>query len=157
MQDKWLCLKQSKLGDSDHTYCDLCKGDFPVVHTGRDDCHGHVLSNKYSDCANLLKNNGGIKMGFFFSNKRDHDVLRAEAMTEDLVVKLNLPMTAADCISKPINAIFHDSEIARKVQCCWYKATTIVKEIPLKARDHLTAKSIKWLLLPVHEIITDGV
>lgn len=64
--------------------------------------------------AKLTKSNGGIKRSFSkqSTNVPIHcDAVWAEAMIVDLVVELNIPMMAANHISKPVKALFHDSEI----------------------------------------------
>ena len=57
------------------------------------------------------------------------DVTRAEVMLTETLVKLNVPLSAADTLKKVVKIAFPDSAIAKNYSCARNKTTEIVNQL----------------------------
>ena len=64
----------------------------------------------------------------------------AEVIMTDLIVNLNLPITAADKITKAVKKAFPDSKIAKEYQCGRSKSTAMIKCLAELTKEDLTVK-----------------
>jgi len=66
------------------------------------------------------------------------DTVRAECMMTEMVVALNLPITASDMISSVVKKAFPDSKIASRYQCGRSKTTALIKHMAAEIKDEIS-------------------
>eukprot|EP00916_Digyalum_oweni_P000838 GHVL01001670.1.p2 GENE.GHVL01001670.1~~GHVL01001670.1.p2 ORF type:complete len:135 (+),score=8.26 GHVL01001670.1:910-1314(+) len=102
-------IVESTVGNS-HAHCKYCKSDFSVAYAGKYDIERQCSSKTHLDKVAAKKSaescQGIIK---FIPAKiippEEKAVVRAEAMFSEMIVKMNLPLTTADVISR--SSSFH--------------------------------------------------
>ena len=103
-------------GDTE-AYCSYCKQHFSIGHGGLHDIKRHKGTQKHLSCMADSKKNAAMAgcMSKFVSGQSfdtlESSVLKAEVMFTETLVKLNLPISAADTLNKIIPAAFPDSAI----------------------------------------------
>lgn len=58
----------------------------------------------------------------------------------ELIVKMNLPLSTADVISKTVKNAFPESKTAQNYQCCRKKATAMIHQMSLDIKSTLKAR-----------------
>ncbi|KAK7094014.1 hypothetical protein V1264_007690 [Littorina saxatilis] len=121
--------------------------DFLIAHSGKYDIDRHCLSKSHKDHASAKKAAAGSRtMADFIPTAKvlpeEQAAVRAEAMFVELIVKMNLPLSTADVISKTVKSAFPDSETAQKYQwqCCRKKATAMIHQMSLDIKSTLKAR-----------------
>ena len=119
-------LQRSTLGD-DHAFCVYCLSDINISHSGQFDIETHCKSMKHKKYVSAKKDVEKCPklLAFFTSTPKTTksgpevlDVTRAEVMLTETLVKLNVPLSAADTLENVVKIAFPDSAIAKKLQLC---------------------------------------
>lgn len=134
-------IKPSMRGPS-HVHCIYCKHDFSIEHSGKYDIQRHVTSNTHINKAKAAKSNKSISDMFSQHTMPEAgmQVIKAETLMTDLIVDLNLPITAADRFNKVLKKAFPDSKIAQNYECGRSKTTAIIKCMATHSEDKLVSK-----------------
>ena len=125
-----------------YAFCTYCQVDFSISHSGAYDIERHLGRERHKDMVKLAKSHRSIKDFFPKPQLSDleENVIKAEVMFTEMIVKLNMPFTTSDLITKTVKAAFPDSAIAQKYSCGRSKATTIVKELAKDAKKELVVQ-----------------
>ncbi|KAK7098586.1 hypothetical protein V1264_002843 [Littorina saxatilis] len=88
-----------------HAHCKYCKSDFSVAHAGKYDIKRHCISKTHLDKVAAKKSAESCQgiMKFIPAKQilpEEKAVVRAEAMFSEMIVKMNLPLSTADVISR---------------------------------------------------------
>ena len=70
----WPVLKPSKAGEY-YAFCDVCKTDFSISHSSRDDYRQHVLTKKHIEVAKVKTENKSVLAFFKQSGSSDLAVI----------------------------------------------------------------------------------
>ena len=146
-------IVESDLGKS-YAHCRYCRMDFSIARSGQFDISRHCKSKTHAEHVKV-KNAavGSQDITKFMPTQRimpsEQAVIRAEAMFTELIVKMNLPLSTADVVSKTVKSAFPDSRVAADYQwCCRNKTTAITI---LSNQVCLTVKSQFKLVVQRHE------
>ncbi|XP_064648741.1 uncharacterized protein LOC135500955 [Lineus longissimus] len=133
--------------------CSYCKSDFSIAHSGSYDIERHQKGKKHTDMMKAAKNTHNV--GDFFHQRNealDLQVVKAETIMTEFIVKMNLPLTAADEFTKVVKEAFPDSKIAKLYGCGRSKTTAIVKHMAAEIKDEMKEK----MKTGAFSIATDG-
>ena len=91
---------------------------------------------------------GSCKLSDIFKTERrttatepdDMGVIRAEVMMSEMIVKLNLPLSAADILNKTVCQAFPDSTIAKNYTCARNRTREIVQCLATNGKTSLRKK-----------------
>ena len=133
-------ITHSKKGSS-FAHCNYCNIDFNISHSGSYDISRHCERKGHKDMERMAKSNACIRQ--FLPQPEmelEKSVIKAETMFTEMIVKLNLPLTAADTISRVVKVAFPDSKIAKKYECGRSKSTALVKQLAHFTRSELVER-----------------
>ena len=114
--------------------CEYCNADIKISHGGMHDIQEHLKTKKHKSRLAMAKDaKSSMKIVDLLpsgskttqESELDQNVIRAEALMTETIVKLNIPLSAADTLTKTVKAAFFDSQIAKKYSCCRNKTTDI--------------------------------
>ena len=134
---KILGISRSSLGDS-YAHCDYCKCDFSIAHSGSFDIQGHLKTKKHTNYLSLARDAKAVnqpKLNMFMPSSSstlsavDRDIIRAEVMVPESLVKMNASLSSAD--------VFTDTNIAQGYSCCRNKTTAIINSMAEKEKDDI--------------------
>ena len=150
-------IKSSQKGDG-YAYCTYCRKDFSIASSGMFDISRHKSGPSHASCEKKAKENVVMK-NFLTLNNNDTtfstarlNITKEEAMFTDLIVDLNLLLSAADTITKTVKKAFPDSEIARGNECSRSKTIAMVNTM---AKIE-TATLEELLKIRPYSLSTDG-
>ena len=138
-------ISRSSLGDS-YAHCDYCKCDFSIAHSGSFDIQGHLKTKKHTNYLSLARDAKAVnqpKLNMFMPSSSstlsavDRDIIRAEVMVTESLVKMNASLSSADVFTKVVKAAFPDSKIAQGYSCCRNKTTAIINSMAEKEKDDI--------------------
>ena len=123
-------------------YCSYCRVNFDISHSGQYDIVRHCSNETHNEYVKKAKGNQSISSMFArdVSTLQDMQVIKAETLFTDFIVDLNLPITAADRITKVVKNAFPDSKIAAKYECGRTKTTALVKCLAEDVEDDIVVK-----------------
>jgi hypothetical protein len=124
-------IKASAKGDK-YAHCGYCKTDFTVSHGGVFDIEKHRKGKGHVDAEAAARGTPDLMTYMVQPNQANSlelKVIRAETIITELMVKHNVPLSAADSFSSAFKVAFSDSEIAKKYACGRSKATALVKHL----------------------------
>lgn len=125
-------------GDSTKAFCSLCRREFSVAHGGENDLTKHASTEMHKK-ATLAKGASNI-YGFFGVTTVETDKIAAsEASYVYHTVKHGLSYNSNDCLVKLNGALFHDSNVVKKMRLGRTKAEMITMNVlgPKTVRDIL--------------------
>ena len=136
-------IQPPKLG-STYACCVYCTKDFTIHSSGVYDITRHKQSKFHENTikqANSHKTiNAYLKPAASELTPKAMHVMRAEAMMPDMIVSLNLPITAKDTFNKVLKKAFPDSAIASDYECGRSKTTELIKVMAKVTRESLAEK-----------------
>jgi hypothetical protein len=85
--------------------CEYCDCDFSISHSGTFDIGRHCAGKEHKDRVEIKKSAAGCsKMDHYLISKSvtpgEENVIKAEVLMTEFIVKMNLPLSAADTLSK---------------------------------------------------------
>ena len=114
------------------THSVYCLSDINISHSGQFDIETHCKSMKHKKYVSAKKDVEKCpKLPAFFTSTPKTtkcgpevlDVTRAEVMLTETLLKLNMPLSAADTLKKVVKIAFPDSAIAKNYSCARNKTT----------------------------------
>ena len=114
--------------------CKYCSKIISIASSGQFDISRHCETKGHLKNVELLKAASSTPsiVNFMPSKSATPNqlaVVKAETMFSELIVKMNLPLSTADIISKTVKSAFPDSQIAASYACCRGKTTKIVEHL----------------------------
>jgi hypothetical protein len=147
-------IKQSRKGRN-YAYCDYCHRDFSIGNSGLFDITRHRQNVSHINNEKMAKRHQSIERfceSTSTSSYASYAVTKAETMMTDLIVDMNLPLTAADKITQVVKKAFPDSKIAQRYECSRSKTTAIIKCVAALTKDDIVQK----MQTGPYSISTDG-
>ena len=114
--------------------CKYCSKIISIASSGQFDISRHCETKGHLKTVELLKavTSTPSIVNFMPSKSATPNqlaVVIAETMFSELIVKMNLPLSTADIISKTVKSAFPDSQIAASYGCCHGKTKKIVEHL----------------------------
>lgn len=130
--------------------CIVCFSDFSIVHGGIYDIKKHCARVKHISNAEAHSNQPQL----LFKSKDDHrdDVIRAEVLFTEFLIKHNIAHSVADDVSLLFKKMFPDSAIAKQYKCGGSKTKALADEMALINTEALIEK----LKVTPFALATDG-
>ena len=117
-------IKRSTIGPT-FAHCTFCNDDFSIHHGGADDIKRHFASQKHKSRKQMKKSAATMQDIKTFMPRSSEEltsldklVIAAETKMTELIVKLNLPLSPADTITKAVKSMFPDSRTFSKIFSC---------------------------------------
>ena len=139
-------------------FCVYCRCDLDISHAGRNDIVRHSKSQKHKayevDVTKTASMTAFLKTDSAKEKEEELELktTRAELMMSELITELNLPLSAADLMTKAVKKMFPDSEISQKFQCGRRKTTCFIKELCQRTQNELCER----MRTGPYTISTDG-
>ena len=141
-------IKPSRKGDI-FTFCELCKNDISVSHSGYYDIKRHISTEKHKANSRSVKSTSSLH-AFQPSNTKSEKVIQAEVLLQGFITEHNLPITVNDHFSMLCKRMFPDSEIAKSISCGRTKGTHIILQMAsdslIRVRETMVANKRPYSL-----------
>lgn len=142
-------IRKSDKGE-DYAFCSACVCDISIGHGGRCDIAVHAKTAKHELAYKKMKTTS--KISSFMCYSSDNQTIRAELLFSNFIIEHNIPLAAADHVSKLLLAMFPNSPEVKKYACGRTKTNYLVKEIA----GQFSGKIIDILKNNLFSIATDG-
>lgn len=123
---KFLFIKPSKQGEK-FAFCEICRSDFAISHSGRYDIVKHIKTEKH--IKNEKISSSSAKLDSFFKDNNQSDVIKAELLFTSFLVEHNIPLSAADHVGPLFRKMFPKSEVAKQYGCARTKTSALIGEM----------------------------
>ena len=130
---KWPVLQKSKISGN-HVYCQMCRANINIGHSGLYDCRKHIESMRHVHTTGKACS----KINTFFSKDTKFATINAEMLFTSFLIEHNIPIAVGHHSGPRFKRMFPDSKIATQYASGQKKTTAIVETLAKECDDNIS-------------------